>query len=68
MIRTFPETGFIVRVVDGAILVDAPMPLAVLLVHKACLGVVPAACGYFEVFRRAEMLPEIYVSDDGLTL
>ena len=26
--------------VDGAILIDAPIPLAVLLVDEACLGVV----------------------------
>ena len=68
MIRTFPEASLVIVTVDRTVFIDAPVPLAVLLVYEACLDIVPAAGSYVEILLRSEVLPQIYVTNYFLAL
>ena len=68
MIRTFPEASLVIVTVDRTVFIDAPVPLAVLLVYEACLDIVSAAGSDIEILLRSEVLPQIYVTNYVLAL
>ena len=68
VVRTFPEASFVVVVVDRAILVDAPVPLTILVVNKMGLDIIPATLSNGKVVVDAEVLPKVNVTNDIRTL
>ena len=68
VIRALPEARLIIFLIHRTIFEDSPVPLSVLQIQKMLCHLVPATNGYFEILIRTEILIEIDMTDDILTL
>ncbi len=68
VIRTFPEASLIIFLIHRTIFQDSPVPLTVLSIQEMLCHIVPATYGHFEILIGTEILIEIDMTDDILTL
>ena len=68
VVRTFPETRLIILLVHRTIFQDSPVPLTVLGIQQMLGYIVPAGDGNQKILFGAEILVEVDMADDVLTL
>ena len=68
VIRALPEASLIIFHIYLTIFEDSPVPLTVLQIQEMLCHIVPATDGHFEILIRTEILIEIDMADDILTL
>ena len=68
VIRALPEASLIIFGIHRTIFQNSPVPLSVLQIQEMLCHIVPATNCHFEILIRTEILIEIDMADDILTL
>ena len=68
VIRTFPETSLIIYSINCAIFEDSPVPLTVSGIHQILCHIIPALDGNQQILLGTEILVQIDMTDDVLSL